>query len=73
MTKLSAAWLIEQCGLKGYRLGNAAVSDRHALVLVNTGDASGGEIWQLALHVRSEVERCFGVSLQAEPRIVHLT
>jgi UDP-N-acetylmuramate dehydrogenase len=73
MTKVSAAWMIEQCGLKGYRQGNAAVSDRHALVLVNAGDASGGEIWQLALHVRSEVERCFGVSLQAEPRIVHLT
>lgn len=69
MIKLSAAWMIEHCGLKGLTEGAAAVSERHALVLVNTGGASGKAIWALARRVSNEVERTFGVRLEPEPRI----
>lgn len=68
--KLSAAWLIEQAGLKGYRQGAAGISDRHALVLVNHGGASGRDLWALACQVRDTVEARFGVRLEPEPRIV---
>jgi UDP-N-acetylmuramate dehydrogenase len=69
-SKLSAAWLIEQCGLKGHRQGDAAVSDRHALVLVNHGQATGAQLWALAEVVRDTVEARFGVRLEPEPRII---
>jgi len=46
--KLSAAWLIEQCGWKGKRHHDAGVSENHALVLVNHNNASGADIWHLA-------------------------
>ena len=68
--KLSAAWLIEACGLKGLRQGAAGVSERHALVLVNHGGASGAEIWDLAEHIRARVGDQFGVQLEAEPVVV---
>ena len=68
--KLSAAWLVEACGLKGFRDGDAAVSAQHALVLVNLGNASGTEIAALAEFVRATVRARFGVELEAEPRII---
>ncbi|GAA0710203.1 UDP-N-acetylmuramate dehydrogenase [Dokdonella soli] len=68
--KLSAAWLIETCGLKGLRDGDAAVSTQHALVLVNHGAASGAQIRALAERIRSEVVTRFGVELEPEPLIV---
>ncbi len=68
--KLSAAWLIEQCGWKGRSIGQAAVSDQHALVLVNRGDASGSEILALANAIQKSVADQFGIDLQTEPRIV---
>ena len=68
--KLSAAWMIEQCGLKGFRAGDAAVSERHALVLVNHGQATGAEILSLADRVRETVAGTFGIQLESEPRIV---
>ncbi|MDX1557105.1 MAG: UDP-N-acetylmuramate dehydrogenase, partial [Xanthomonadales bacterium] len=67
--KLSAAWMIERCGLKGRREGAAGVSPLHALVLVNHGGASGADIWDLACKVRSVVEQAFGIVLEPEPRI----
>ena len=69
-TKLSAAWLIERSGLRGYRHGDAGISGRHALVLVNHGHASGRELFALARHVQETVEARFGVALEPEPRIV---
>lgn len=68
--KLGAAWLIEQSGLKGYRHGDAGISDRHALVLVNHGAATGRELFVLARHVQETVEARFGVTLEPEPRVV---
>lgn len=68
--KVSAAWLIEQCGLKGYRIGDAAVSAQHALVLVNHDNASGRHILELAQHVVQAVFSRFAIMLEPEPRIV---
>lgn len=68
--KLSAAWMIESCGFKGFREGDAGISNRHALVLVNHGSATGGELWALAQRVQSTVFGRFDVQLEPEPRIV---
>ncbi|HET9834749.1 MAG TPA: UDP-N-acetylmuramate dehydrogenase [Rhodanobacteraceae bacterium] len=68
--KLSAAWLIETSGFKGAREGDAGISDRHALVLVNHGNASGAELWALAQRVREGVRDRFGVTLEPEPRVI---
>lgn len=69
-TKLSAAWLIESCGFKGLQQGQAAVSKQHALVLINLGKATGGEIWALAERIRDGVADRFGVTLEAEPLVL---
>lgn len=72
--KLSAAWLIDTCGWKGHRIdtgsGDAGVSDRHALVLVNHGGATGAELLALARHISDSVHARFGVHIEPEPRIV---
>jgi UDP-N-acetylmuramate dehydrogenase len=68
--KLSAAWLIETAGFKGHRDGDAGISNRHALVLVNHGQASGAELWALAQKVIAGVEAKFGVRLEPEPVVV---
>ena len=68
--KLSAAWLIDACGWKGAREGDAGVSDAHALVLVNHGQASGVQLLALARRIAASVGERFGVALEPEPRIV---
>jgi UDP-N-acetylmuramate dehydrogenase len=68
--KLSAAWLIERCGWRGHRDGDAGVAAQHALVLVNHGHASGAELLALARRVAHSVEEQFGVRLEPEPRII---
>ena len=68
--KVAAGWLIEQAGWKGRRMGRAGVHDRHALVLVNHGGATGAEIWALAQAVQSDVQDKFGIALEPEPRVV---
>lgn len=68
--KLGAAWMIEHCGWKGYRHGDAGVAEQHALVLVNHGRASGAQILELADMVRQSVHETFGIELQTEPVIV---
>ena len=65
--KLSAAWLIDTCGFKGSRAGNAGVYDKHALILVNHGGATYGEVAGLATNIRNTVAERFGVSLTQEP------
>ena len=71
--KLSAAWLIDACGWKGHRDGDAGVSDMHALVLVNHGAATGAQLLDLARRVAASVRERFGVALEPEPRIVGAT
>ncbi len=68
--KLSAAWLIETSGFKGQREGDAGISNRHALVLVNHGRATGGELWAFAQKVIEGVRAKFGVTLEPEPVVV---
>ncbi|MDM5072502.1 UDP-N-acetylmuramate dehydrogenase [Aeromonas bestiarum] len=71
--KLAAGWLIDQCGLKGFAIGRAAVHQEQALVLVNLGGASAMELIALAAHVRDSVEQKFGVVLEHEVRFMGLT
>jgi UDP-N-acetylmuramate dehydrogenase len=68
--KLSAASLIERCGWKGYRRGDAGVSQNHALVLVNHGAATGQQIWQLAQDIGDSVGQTFGVTLEPEVTVI---
>jgi UDP-N-acetylmuramate dehydrogenase len=65
-----AARLIEAAGLKGYRIGDAVVSEKHANFIINEGHASGAELEQLVQHVQQTVAGAFGVALQTEVRIV---
>lgn len=69
-TKLSAAWMIERCGWKGRREGDAGVHAAHALVLVNHGAATGAELLGLARRIRDSVRERFGVEIEPEPVVV---
>ncbi|QSX37457.1 UDP-N-acetylmuramate dehydrogenase [Shewanella sedimentimangrovi] len=68
--KLAAGWLIEQAGLKGFKLGQAGVHEQQALVLVNLGSATGADICALARLVMQRVQEKFAVRLEAEPNII---
>ncbi|AAU36635.1 UDP-N-acetylmuramate dehydrogenase [[Mannheimia] succiniciproducens] len=68
--KLAAGWLIDQCQLKGYQIGGAAVHQNQALVLVNKGDATASDIVELAHHVRQSVAAKFDVYLSPEVRFI---
>lgn len=68
--KLSAAWLIDQCGWKGHRDGDAGVAASHALVLVNHGQASGQQLLALARRIAASVRARFDVAIEPEPRLI---
>lgn len=68
--KVAAAWLIDQCGWKGYRNGKVGVHNRQALVLVNHSNGNGRDVLALADRIRGDVEARFGIALEMEPGVV---
>ncbi|MDY0102552.1 MAG: UDP-N-acetylmuramate dehydrogenase [Lentimicrobium sp.] len=68
--KLAAGWLIEQCGWKGFREGDAGVHVKQSLVLVNYGTANGAQMLNLAHKIIASVKEKFGVEIEAEVNII---
>lgn len=68
--KVPAGWLIEQAGFKGKRYGDAGVHDKQALVLVNHGNATGAEIWSLAMNIQASVLGKFGIKIVPEVNVI---
>jgi UDP-N-acetylmuramate dehydrogenase len=71
LRKVSAAWLVEHSGFsKGYNTGRAGISRKHALAIVNRGEATAADILGLKDHIQQRVEELWGIHLEPEPVFV---
>lgn len=68
--KVPAGWLIETAGFKGKKFGDAGIHSKQALVLVNYGNATGNEIWELSKHIQQTIWDKFGLKIEAEVNII---
>lgn len=68
--KLAAGWLIDRAGMKGFRAATVGVHERQALVLVNLGGATGGEVLEFARTVQAKVRDAFGIEIDTEVNII---
>lgn len=69
-TKIAAGWLIEKCGWKGKRIGDAGVHDKQALIIINHGNATGKELYDLSELIRTSVFERFGINLEREVEVI---
>ena len=69
--KIAAGWLIENCGWKGRRIGNVGTHQKHALIIVNFGDATGDEVLDFSIRIIQAVELKFGIRLENEVNIIN--
>ncbi|TDR17541.1 UDP-N-acetylmuramate dehydrogenase [Marinicella litoralis] len=68
--KTSAAWLLEQSGFKGHKEGDAGFYDKHALILVNHGNATGQDLFRMTKLAKRAVKAKFGIELEDEVRVL---
>ena len=68
--KIPAAWLIEKCGFKGLKEGNTGTHDKHALIIINHGNASGIEIFNFSQKIKNKVLKKFNILLEEEVNII---
>ena len=66
----AAGWLIEQLGLKGHKIGDAQIAERHANFILNCGTANANDIFQLIRYIQEKVEYHWSVSLEPEVKLV---
>ncbi|WP_396199628.1 UDP-N-acetylmuramate dehydrogenase [Flavobacterium sp.] len=70
LVKVPAGWLIEQAGFKGKRFGDAGIHTKQALVLVNYGNATGNEIWNVAQNIQKTIFEKYGIHIEAEVNVI---